>query len=145
MLAQPPKDADYEIVQERKHAEKMMEGAFKQMLVAGFAAGVCRDHAIKAIATGIAHSAFHSLLKSSALMAAKLDKSLRIDYFGAVREGRKYCIASFPGKYGQEWNRITHKCSKNSVACVFMQEGGLGFGRHIRPKSEKGARRALCY
>jgi len=57
-----------------------------------------------------------------------------IDYEGKVRKTNKYCVASFPGKYGKQWNQVTDPETPSSIACVFMQPGGEGYGRHIRPK-----------
>lgn len=143
-LPDPPEDAEYDIVPEGENLEGMEEDdestqampvAAMGFAVAAYAVPAPLGPDIKQLVHGIVQGERKKLSDHfSALIMSQQNSSMRIDYLGCVREGNKYCTASFPGKYGEQWNSVTSESMHSSVACVFMKQGGIGYGRHVRPK-----------
>jgi hypothetical protein len=73
--------------------------------------------------------------------------AFKIMFRGEIRPTRGVpCIASFPGKYEDEWQAIVElgreASSSLSVACVFLPQNTPDFGRHVRNREDGGGR---CY
>jgi len=67
----------------------------------------------------------------------------KIDFLGRVVRGKRFCLASFPGSYQNEWEAYAQKCGGTwgSVACVFLS--GKDFGEHS--KNPEDGKRCYCH
>ena len=76
--------------------------------------------------------------------------AFRIHYEGTIREAHGIqCIASFPGKFEAEWNRIVELGRKDDVVmscgCVFLPMHTPKFGRHVHdPDSPAHDPKCFC-
>lgn len=84
---------------------------------------------------------FSSLAQSHGVGLA----ATRIAFPGRVSPSAGKCITSFPGKYGDEWDRSVEVASGKefcSLACVFLTDKESGLGQHAKnPDSPNDA----CY
>ena len=58
----------------------------------------------------------------------------RIAFHGKVNPGARDCIASFPGKYAELWDKAVQatedEAAAFSLACVFLTDEASGLGQH---------------
>eukprot|EP00438_Fugacium_kawagutii_P012454 Skav232882 [mRNA] locus=scaffold1432:170975:172411:- [translate_table: standard] len=80
---------------------------------------------------------FQSLAQVGFAIAGK-----RIRVLGYINNESTHCIASFPGKYSNEWDRVvrlTKTCrSSPSLACVFLSDDQSGLGKHAKKPDMPG-------
>jgi hypothetical protein len=80
---------------------------------------------------------------------SKVSHAFKIMYEGKVHNKKGVgCVASFPGKYEDEWNQIielgSNEIARRSIACVFLPKHTPRFGTH-EVDDERTDGKILCF